>query len=300
MNPHLHTKPTDPQKNIQTSDTIVRNPPRIHRFQQDVRSVLQMNHGFSDAIFESLHFVHYTHHIVRTIKKQPSGFFRIINAYSLWGNGYYHFLTEVLPSVISINKPYTIHCMESSFAIPVFRWFSISNNVSFEKPTFVNVKESLEQPYIECGNPSTQKIQLLRDQIRAKVTFSRKLGIIIFRKEPVRAILNHDQVLEMLKRVFPDLEWKTFNTLSIDSTAELFSQAAIIVGPHGAGFTNMIFSDSGIRIIEFMPVEKPNLCYWHMAELLHNRYEMIPCHTVNGNFHIDIENVESILTNYIP
>lgn len=217
----------------------------------------------------------------------------------MWGNGYYHFLTEVVPSVLTIEKPYTIHCMGSSFAIPVFRWFSISNQVSFEKPTFVNVKESLEQPYIECGNPSPQAIQLLRDRIQAKLTFVRTRGILIFRKEPVRAILNHTQVLEMLKRVFPHLEWATFATLSIDATAELFSQAAVIVGPHGAGLTNMLFSDSGIQIIECMPVEKPNLCYWHMSEMLQNKYDMIPCRTIDGNFQIDIEQVEPILTNCI-
>jgi len=294
LNPHLHTHSEEKEKHKEkiTIVSTTRRPPTILQHKDEVRRVLQANHGFSDVLFDSVHTVHYPAHIVRT-KKYPSGFFRAIHAYTRWGEGYYHFLTEVLPCVLFLEKPYTIHCPSSAFAIPVFRWFSVPNTVAFT-PVFDNVKEVLDQPYVECGNPSPQKIKLLRDRIQKKVQCTRTYGILIYRRESVRHIRNHDEFLTLLKRIFP-IEWKTYDLLSIDETAELFSHAAMIVGPHGAGLTNMLFSESGIPIVECMPLEKPNLCYWHLSELLQNPYFMIPCPTTFGNFQLDISAMESHL-----
>jgi capsular polysaccharide biosynthesis protein len=95
------------------------------------------------------------------------------------------------------------------------------------------------------------------------------------------------------------LEWVVFDVLSFADTVTIFSSAAIIVAPHGAGLTNMLFSDSGIPIIEFMSLQNPNICYWHLSELLKNKYYMIPCITENRNFNIDISNVEELLKNNV-
>jgi hypothetical protein len=255
-------------------------------------------YNFSQKIFEK-HEVLYPLHSVSCIKKNPKGNFKIINAYTQWGQGYYHFMTEILPSVLEISKPYPIFTLPSNFAEQVFRWFSLNNDVIFEIPSYENIKESYEQQYIECGNPSRQKVDLIRNAVVKKVEFSRTKGILIFRRETQRTIINSNAVLEMLKRIYPNLEWVVFDVMSFAETVTLFSSAAIIVAPHGAGLTNMLFSDSGIPIIEFMSLQNPNICYWHLSELLKNKYYMIPCITENRNFNIDISNVEEIIKNNV-
>jgi len=295
LNPHLHTTPAKELSGVKHVYSITRTPPTILRYEKELKSATMNMYTFSSKIFEQ-HQVHFPKHIVKVVTRSHKGFFRIINAFTLWGQGYYHFLTEVLPSVLEIAKPYTIHTMGSKFAQQVFQWFNIKNTLNFDKPTFENVKESYEQQYIECGNPSPQKIQLIRDVVCKKVSFTRTKGILIFRREAVRKILNSSDVLDMLKRVFPTLEWVVFDVLPFDETVTLFSSAAVVVAPHGAGLTNMLFSDSGIRILEFMSLQNPNLCYWHMSELLKNQYYMIPCNTENGNFQVDIPNVEALLS----
>ena len=295
LNPHLHTTKADSIHDIKNIYSVKRSPPIILRCSDIIRATLQRNHTFDSVLFDKAHEVYYPRHIVKTVKRNPTGFFRIINAYTLWGNGYYHFLTEVLPSVLFIGKPYTIHCLASSFASSVFQWFGITNTVKMSPPDWSNIKESVEQPYIECGNPSPEKITLLRKPICEKLTFTKTLGIVIYRSESVRKILNHDAVVSMLQTVYPQFEWVTFDRLSIAETATLFSKAGMIVAPHGAGLTNMIFSASGIPILEFMPLEKPNLCYWHLSELLGNHYTMIPLETEAGNFRVDIEMVKGLL-----
>lgn len=247
LNPHLFVTRA---KSIKCQDiySVERKPPNILRNGDEIKEAAKRIFGFSDTVFAD-HTIHYPKHIVRTLKKDLIGSFSVINAYSLWGYGYYHFITEVLPSVLEIGRPHDIYCQSSSFAVPLFRWFGVLNNVVFKKPPFLDVKHIYEQPYIECGFPSPQKIELMRSVIKEKVQFQRTLGILIYRKESYRRILNHDTVLKMLQEVFPHLEWVTFDSLPVSETAALFSQAAIIVGPHGAGLTNMIFSDNGTRII---------------------------------------------------
>jgi hypothetical protein len=157
----------------------------------------------------------------------------------------------------------------------------------------VNARTVLTQPYIECGNPSPEKIQCLRNEIEKRVTMNPEIGIFICRREYTRKILNPDYVIDMLKRVYPTLEWHVFDLLDVESTANLFSRAKIIVGPHGAGLTNMLFAPRNIHIVEFMDLQSPNVCYWHLSELLENKHFIIPCPTSNTQFMID--DIEALL-----
>jgi hypothetical protein len=158
-------------------------------------------------------------------------------------------------------------------------------------------KEIITQEFIECGNPSPQKIQLLRSVIERKLSFEKKIGILIYRRENYRKILNHDEVLQMLKKKYSEIEWVVFDVLPIQETAMLFSKACVIVGPHGAGLTNMIFSPKGVTIIEFMPIDQPNICYWHLSEMLENNYTMIPCKMEGMNI---IVNITKFIDDFLP
>ncbi len=289
LNPHLFITPNHKRFSGETY-TITRNPPTITRLRDKIIEKIKLLFGYSATLFEGPHTVTYPKHIVRTKTKDTAGSLNIINVYMKWGEGYYHFLTEVLPSVLEIDRPATIHCHASAFATPIFRWFDIMNPVVFAKPPTIRVKHIYEQPYIECGNPSLQKIEALRKIVLKKVSFTKTKGILIKRKESYRQILNHDAVFAFLKTVRPDLEWVCFDSLSFSDTVALFSQASLIIAPHGAGLTNMLFSGPGTSIVECMPVENPNLCYWHLSELLGHRYTMIPCPTQGAsNFIIDVE-----------
>ena len=173
----------------------------------------------------------------------------------------------------------------------------VNNPVVHQIPS--NMDVCYEQVYVECGNPSPEKIRLLRDVIEKKVVFEPSIGILVHRKETIRSIRNHDQVLDLLKSVYPEMEWRVFGSESIADTVELFRKAKLIVAPHGAGTTNMIFSAAGIKVMEFMPVDSPNLCYWHLAEALGNSYSMIACDTVNHQMTVDIAETKQILLEHV-
>ena len=54
-------------------------------------------------------------------------------------------------------------------------------------------------------------------------------------------------------------------------TKEMFQRAVLILGPHGAGLSNMLYSQPGTFILEGLcrPV---NLCYRNLAKMLGHRY----------------------------
>jgi len=286
LNSHLHNNISSRLDNLQNIYTVLRNPPSICKYRDEIIVKLKENCLFTDLIFEN-HIVYYPKHIC--IEENYGSDLSVIKADTTWGGAYFHFMTEVLPSVLYLcNNKYPIVTHKSSFIEPMFRFFGINEPLLYEFPENVN---KIIQPYIECGNPSPEKIELIRNVLNTKIIFEKKIGIFIVRKESYRNIMNSNDVLDILKETYADIEWHIFTTLSIQETAELFSKAKIIVGPHGAGFTNMLFSPNEITIIEFMDIDNPNICYWHLSEMLHNKYFMIPSKTTNGNFFIHLEEV---------
>jgi len=77
-----------------------------------------------------------------------------------------------------------------------------------------------------------------------------------------RNISNEAEIKELLKqRGFETVE---FEHLSIPQQAELMSSAEVVVGVHGAGFTNLSFCASGTKVIEiFGDYIVP--CYWALC-----------------------------------
>lgn len=281
LNPHLHLKqtfvPSDPVTDVYS---VKRAAPKFlgdDDAVQITKLLLQRDFNSTAAIFDD-HSINYAAHQVIEKPLNNTKDASLINVYYPWGYGFYHLLTEVIPNVLEINKPHDIYLTHCSFGEAIIRWFDISNNLIY-KVDKEDYKSEIVQPIVECGVPSLRKIQLLRAVAERKLTFSPSIGILIFRREALRRILNIKSTFEMLKELFPDMEWVIFDTMSIDKAAELFSRAKIIFAPHGAGLTNTIFCPTGTLIYELMPVEKPNLCYYHISEMLGHKHYIIPHET---------------------
>ena len=267
LNPHL--KPNASPVQHPRTYQCARSPPRILCDEAEVKERVCKTFEVSPQMFEP-HRV--TFAVQERERTSPWGF-PIMDMNYRWSSEYYHFMTEVLPNVLILNERHPIYCQVSRFTIPMFRWFGVQNpivtSIPPSSPPLIHAK------FVECGNPSPEKIRALRKTICSKIVPTRKHGVLIHRQKS-RALLNEEEVLATLKAVYPDLEWHVFDLPGVEETVQLFSNAAIIVGPHGAGMTNMLFSAHGIPIVEFMPLEQPNMCYWHLSEMLGNRYFMIP------------------------
>jgi hypothetical protein len=294
--------------------TAKRNAPIFLCHEMETKNKLMQIFQLKEKIFTD-HFMNFPSHTVKitTLGAQPTEELHLatelppshdesqslIDTRTLWGYGFYHFMTEVLPAILEINRPYPILLNRSSFAEPILRWFGVNNKLIYEmpiqKPTYI-----YRMPMIECGLPSPRKFDLQKAAIESRDCIPDDIsggavGILIYREERLRNLLNATEVFALLKRTFPDIEWHIFNRLPIAEAASLFSKAKYVFAPHGAGLSNTVFCPKGAAVIELLDLNNPNTCYWHTSEMLQNRHFMIPEPTVNTQFSPNIEQLEKHL-----
>jgi len=315
LNPHVHSIP--PNKEEQRE--IIRQGTRLYKCSMPAVQIVRLEGTGSDrAVIDHMsekdaigaailsifkfqptileqHELFYMEHRIQKVVLQmgslnKTALTEYMVAYNPWSSNIFHFVTEQLPSILFMNAELTkigkpnvpLLCIPTSFLQPLLAFFDITNpvqliNAPYRQLTQVDIV--YEQSYIECGAPSSQKIDALRTIVLAKPDrpTETNVGILIRRKEVRRSIVNHDELLELLKTKRPDLEWLVFESQPFMEAVDLFSRAQMIVAPHGAGLTNMLFAPPNTRVIELMPTKNPNLCYYHLAALLRFEHCIVPC-----------------------
>ena len=86
--------------------------------------------------------------------------------------------------------------------------------------------------------------------------------------------LNEDAVIDLLNRF--GFEQIALETLTVAQQVQLFSAAAIIVGAHGSGLSNLAFCTAGTTVVEFFSPGYLRTDYWMISEALglHHYYLM--------------------------
>jgi hypothetical protein len=90
--------------------------------------------------------------------------------------------------------------------------------------------------------------------------------IYVWRVDAVhRPLRNEDALVEML--VGYGVEPVVLSTLSLDEQIRLFRDAKLIIGPHGAGLSNVVFAAPGAVLYELLPDHYLNVCINRLAQL---------------------------------
>lgn len=93
-----------------------------------------------------------------------------------------------------------------------------------------------------------------------------------------RDVTNREELHSVLKEF--DIEVFTPETLSIAEQIRLYGSANLIVGPHGAGLTNMIFAEDA-SVVELLSTRYP--MYQHLAQVSGHDYQFVQCG--DGKYH---------------
>jgi capsular polysaccharide biosynthesis protein len=110
---------------------------------------------------------------------------------------------------------------------------------------------------------------------------------IYVERERLRRVANADEVRRFL-------EGCGFNTVRLESLsvfeqARIFANAEFVIGPHGAGLSNLMFSPPGARVIELTPITEMRPFFWLISMKLRHEYGMLPCATDTGTFNGDLQ-----------
>lgn len=200
----------------------------------------------------------------------------------LSGNVYFHWMVDILPR-IGILQQQGINLEEID-------WFLI-NSVArpFQQETLERlgipkskILESDRHPYIQAEKlivpsyPATvgwvtpQVIEFQRNLFASAIdspSSATPERIYITRKTAkYRRLLNEAEVTDYLSQYgFVNVE---LETLSVAEQARLFSQAKVIVAPHGAGLTNLLFCQPGTLVVELLCPSYVQPYYWVIAQRL--------------------------------
>jgi capsular polysaccharide biosynthesis protein len=93
------------------------------------------------------------------------------------------------------------------------------------------------------------------------------------KKAPRRRLLNEAEIVDALKH--EGFEEIVAEELSFPEQVNLFSQAHIIVAPHGAGLANLLFAPEGARIVELFSPRYVNPCFFSLSLVLRQPYTSI-------------------------
>ncbi|CAH0180183.1 DUF563 domain-containing protein [Roseomonas sp. CECT 9278] len=185
--------------------------------------------------------------------------------------GYYHWLTAVMPRmnlartiIPDASIPYLVEAWKEfaadwlAFAFPDFRVQRSAGRALFVRRLHYPLPAQIGSSHFTRNK---YLIEIFRENVLAKLrrhaeTDSQviKRAYISRNDAPMRKIANENYVMNLLEKL--DFQNIRLDGMSVPQQIRLFCDAEIIIGPHGAGLSNIIFSDKKSSLIEILGVQR--------------------------------------------
>jgi capsular polysaccharide biosynthesis protein len=112
---------------------------------------------------------------------------------------------------------------------------------------------------------------LINKTPRAKTQYPKR--IYISRQDAPNRKLGNEAEIEQLAESF-GFEVLTLSSMKLEDQFHHFYNADIVLGPHGAGLSNMIFCRPGAKIIELSSSNYKSLCFMYLAHAVDLDFEL--------------------------
>ncbi len=230
-------------------------------------------------------------------------------SYSVCGMNFFHFLVECLPKLrlfeeagIDIDRFYAPY--QHSYAKQLLQLFGIGSERVIPEASGQHL---LADQLVACSPidfPRREACEFLFERMAqqpwAKVDRGQRKRIYISRaKAGWRKVLNEDELMGMLAR--HGFQRYFLEDLSVRQQIQLFQQAEMIVGPHGAGLANVVFTPPGAKVIEIGTVYRPFGYFHRLCTQRDHDLVWFLGHAVRGNrkeeshILIDVAQIEDCL-----
>ncbi len=223
-----------------------------------------------------------------------------------WHFNYHHWLVEVLPRLrIALETPELADCpiivpqQLKSFQRESLTLLGIPANRLFPFDGQDWPFRNLIFPSIGVFAP--HELRWVRDGLLAGMGITTNspategLYYVTRRDTTNRQVINEDEVIRFLSQ--RGFEIITLTGMPLQKQIERFASAKIVIGPHGAGLTNMLFAPPDATLIELMPNDQVNHCFWVIANAIDHHYTFIAGQQMNEqrDFIVPIERLQQIL-----
>ena len=238
---------------------------------------------------------------------------RAVLLHNCWNYGYFHWVTEILTKLEGIERyrehtgrqptlilgPNPLPFQKESLRL---LGYDTDDWIEWDGTTTVVdrfVVPSMRREIRRGSVASPVACDWLRERLRSAATnrvdtdrFSRR--VYVSRSDADRRrVVNEPAVMELLAEYgFEDYR---LADMSVAENVALFSQAEIVVGPHGAGLTDIMFADETSLVELFRGTD--NTCvYFVLAKHLGHRYRYLQCEPEGTDLAVDLITLDAIIS----
>jgi len=236
------------------------------------------------------------------------------------GNNYFHFLFDIITKLKLCEQRIPLNNIDF-FYVPgnsewqknILKLFGITEKKIINSKTYRHVKAknliALDHPWYQKGFIQNEVATLpewiifwLREKF---LNLSRKFDcsdkVFIDRSD---STFNHCKVINNIEiiKYLSNFGFKSYQVTKLDFFEQiyLFNNAKIIIGPHGAAFTNIAFANPNLNLIEIIPNDHPSKKCERICSLLKINYTRIETPRINnkkfsGDMYISVKEIEEVL-----
>lgn len=211
------------------------------------------------------------------------------------GNNYFHFIFDLIPKIYLLKKKLSLNYIDYFYVPEIKHWqkkiyllLGIQTEKLIDSKKFRHVEGdwiiAVSHPWYFKGYVQDETINIPEWIIKYNRDFFLPLikkfnnnnKIFLDRSSSVYThcqIKNNNEIIDVLsKKGFTSYK---IEELNIEEQIFLFSEASVIVGAHGAAFTNIIFCKPKTKIIEIIPNSHPSKKCQRISKILKLDYNRI-------------------------
>ncbi|GEO81517.1 glycosyltransferase family 61 protein [Pararhodospirillum oryzae] len=224
-----------------------------------------------------------------------------------FGN-YFHWIVDSLSRLWAISKfnpPESIPILLPTGSLNTYQRETLEALGLKNKFIMLNCRRAFVEKlyfssYFSPGGYTVEQVNWLSSVLRrAFKVEGRKAGRRLYvSRADARARRVRDEAALVASLQARGFEVVTLGGLSVREQAILFAEADIVVAPHGAGNTNMLFARPEAALIEIVPAQMPQPCYWMLTRLRGQHYGRLLDRTPDpgdGDLTVDLGRLHAML-----
>ena len=219
-------------------------------------------------------------------KKEPKEEEEVFTIAQFWGEGFFHATSEDLPRLspwldfLRTNRQVKIHVHTNHEFLR-----RMLHSLGLDPSRIITGTRRVRVLYMpagsSCGRSTAFNTQLLSLQFRQamKTPPEPRKSIVVIKRSAKRFFNNHHRIFNMIQNStkYTDIKVELFtdeNLPTLEETMAMFNRAFMVIGPHGAGETNLLFSEEGTINLEGLCLSGGRivLCYRNLMRVLGHRY----------------------------
>ncbi|NET17110.1 MAG: DUF563 domain-containing protein [Okeania sp. SIO1H6] len=200
-----------------------------------------------------------------------------------WGkNNYFHWMFDIVTRIhllrlsnLKIDK-FVVNQCQKQFQIETIESLGISRTEIIESEIYPYIQaERLLVPSFSYSDGKYLRIpkwgcdflrnSFLQEEAKKTIFHQTKRIYISRKKASRRRVVNEEEVISFLDKF--GFESITLESMSVAKQAALLASVKVVVAPHGAGLTNLVFCSYGTKVIELFAPEYLVKYYWIVSNV---------------------------------